>query len=491
MLRLHSKERILNLLTEACNRRVWAYYFVLIMAISGCSSTTVFTAYPSKINPIIHDLSAGKPVNLAQSLTGERESSDQILYNMERGRTAHVMGDLDVSMKDFNSSIVRIKQNDQKATISASAIGAYVAANVTNDNAIPYVGDGYERVLLHHYQALNYLFKRDIEGAGVEFRLANREQEEALKQFAREIEDAQQEAEQKRTKNSEAVVEQKYAQMDEVAGRVKNSFQNAYSFYLSGFVYELNKLPNDAYIDYKRALEIYPHNRYLQKDVLRLAAALEMNEDLDALRSRFRIDPAVRYNNDARNNGELLVIYEDGFVPQKKEIKIPLPIPTVGLVAIAFPIYDSEWTPQIPLTINESNILIGSTETICDFRVLAVKALKEKAPIIATRQVIRAIAKGIQSKTAEKKAGTLGLILDGIWNYLSENADLRSWLTLPSNAQILRVSLPAGTHKLLLERAGINDQVYADVEISTNGKTVLHVIRAGNQFYTTSILFPS
>jgi hypothetical protein len=410
---------------------------------------------------------------------------------MERGRTAHVMGDLDVSMKDFNSSIVRIKQNDQKATISASAIGANVAANVTNDNAIPYVGDGYERVLLHHYQALNYLFKRDIEGAGVEFRLANREQEEALKQFAREIEDAQQEAEQKRTKNSEAVVEQKYAQMDEVAGRVKNSFQNAYSFYLSGFVYELNKLPNDAYIDYKRALEIYPHNRYLQKDVLRLAAALEMNEDLDALRSRFRIDPAVRYNNDARNNGELLVIYEDGFVPQKKEIKIPLPIPTVGLVAIAFPIYDSEWTPQIPLTINESNILIGSTETICDFRVLAVKALKEKAPIIATRQVIRAIAKGIQSKTAEKKAGTLGLILDGIWNYLSENADLRSWLTLPSNAQILRVSLPAGTHKLLLERAGINDQVYADVEISTNGKTVLHVIRAGNQFYTTSILFPS
>jgi len=480
----------MDLFTKSRNRLIRACYVAITMALSGCSATTVFTPYPGKINPIINDLSAGKPVNLEQSLKSERNSNDLILYTMELGRTAHIMGNLDMSMKSFAASIARIRQNDQKATISASAIGANVAANVINDNAIPYVGDGYERVMLHHYQALNYLFKLDLDGAGVEFRLANREQEDALRLFSHDIEYAQQEAEQKRTKNSEAVVEQKYALMDEVAGKVKNSFQNAYSFYLSGFVYELNNLPNDAYIDYKRALEIYPQNRFLQKDVLRLAAALEMSEDLDELKVRFRTDPAELLINDERNSGELLVVYEDDFVPQKKEIKIPLPIPTVGLVAIAFPIYDAEWSPQIPLTVNQGSRRIGSTEAICDFRALAVKALKEKAPIIATRQVIRAIAKGLQSRAASRRAGDLGMILDGIWNYISENADLRSWLTLPANAQIMRTTLPAGTHKLLLERDGIKDQVYVDVEISANGKTILHVIRAGNQFFTTSILFP-
>jgi hypothetical protein len=484
---------MMSLLTKAGGKLVGVFCCTGIMALAGCSSTTVFTAYPGKINPLIHDLSTGKPVDLALTLTSERNSNDRILYTMERGRYAHVVGSLDISMNDFASSIASIRQNDQKATVSASAAGAYVAANLTNDNAIPYAGDGYERVMLHHYQGLNYLFKKNIEGAGVEFRLANREQEEALKLFDREIEDARQAAEQKRTRSSEAVVAQRYAQMDEVAGKVKNSFQNAYSFYLSGFVYELNGLSNDAYIDYKRALEIYPDNRYLQKDVIRLAAALDMREELDELKNRFRIDPAVSARENGRSDGELLVIFEDGFVPQKKEIKIPLPIPTIGLVAIAFPIYDDRWTLQIPLNVSDNGQPLGSTYPICDFRALAVKALKEKTPIIATRQVIRAISKGVQSRAASGRRGdnTLGLILAGIWNYVSENADLRSWLTLPANAQILRTRLPTGTHTLLLQRDGINERIPAEVEISANGTTVLRVVRAGSQFYSTSILFPS
>ena len=490
----------MGIVSKAGNRCIRAYLCALAIALSGCSSTTLFTAYPDKINPLIYELSTGKPGDLEKSLASERESSDLILYTMERGRYAHILGNLDVSMKDFSASIARIRQNDQKATVSASAMGAYIAANFINDNAIPYAGEGYERVMLHHYQALNYLFKGDVEGAGVEFRRANREQEETLKLFRQEIEDARQAASEQRTGNSQSVVEQRYAQMDEVAGKVKNSFQNAYSFYLSGFVYELNQLPNDAYIDYKRALEIYPSNSYLQQDVIRLAADLEMHDDLDALKNRFRPDPAAHFNNNGRNGGELLVVYEDGFVPQKQEIKIPLPIPAVGLVVIAFPIYDAEWSPQIPLTVTENNQRVGVTEAICDFRALAVKALKEKAPIIATRQAIRAITKGVQSRAAWNSGNSsrrnqggnpLGLFLAAIWNIVSENADLRSWLTLPANAQILRTSLPPGPHRLLLEREGMSDRIYADVEISPNSKTVLHVVRAGDRFYTTSVLLPS
>ena len=218
-------------------------------------------------------------------------------------------------------------------------------------------------------------------------------------------------------------------------------------------------------------------------------------DDLEELKNRFRIDPGAILQNDGHNSGELLLVYEDGFVPQKQEIKIPLPIPTVGLVAIAFPIYDGEWTPPALLNVIKDNHRLGTTEPLCDFRALAIKALKEKAPIIVTRQVIRAVSKGIKSrqfnKNSDNPGGALLWILDSIWNVISENADLRSWLTLPSNAQILRTSLPPGTHKLLLEREGIADRIYADVEIAANGKTVLHVVRAGDRFYTTSVLLSS
>ena len=459
-----------------------------LLVIAGCASTSTFTAYPRKIQPLIASLSNRTPVDLSHFLLSESKSNDRILYSMERGRYAHIVEKSDISMADFRASMEKIRANDEKALISASAFGANVAATMVNDNAIPYAGEGYERVLLHHYQALNYLKKKDLEGAGVEVRRANFEQEDALRRFEKEIDEAREEAAKKGISSTSAV-ERRYAQMDEVAGKVKNSFQNAYTFYVSGFIYELLRQPGDAYIDYKKALEIYPDNSYLQKDVVRLAAKLGMDDELDELRQRFALKERRFIDESSNASGELLVLFEDGFVPQKQEIKIPLPAGRAGLVTIAFPIYDERWTPQTPLRILNNNELVGSTEPICDVRALAVKALKEKAPVIATRQIIRAVAKGATAAEARKQMGDFGLLATNIWNIISENADLRSWLTLPSNAQILRTTLPAGHYQLTLQHPLGGFPAYADVEITPSGKTVLQVVRAGGQIYSSATSF--
>lgn len=475
----------MNVLLKGC-RLVAALATLLIMA--GCASTSTFSAYPRKIQPLITSLSNRTPIDLTQSLLSECKSNDRILYSMERGRYAQIVEKTDISMADFRASMEKIRANDEKALIRASAIGANVAATVVNDNAIPYEGEGYERVLLHHYQALNYLKRKDLEGAGVEVRRANYEQEDSLRRFEKEVDEAREETAKKRI-NSSSAVESRYAQMDEVAGKVKNSFQNAYTFYVSAFIYELLKQPGDAYIDYKKALEIYPDNSYLQKDVLRLAAKLGMDDELDELRQRFTLKERRFIDEGGAASGELLVLFEDGFVPQKHEIKIPLPAGRAGLVAIAFPIYEERWSPQTPLRILNNNELVGSTETICDVRALAVKALKEKAPLIATRQIIRAVAKGATAAEARKQMGDFGLLATNIWNIISENADLRSWLTLPSNAQILRTTLPVGHYQLALQHPLGGFPAYADVDITAAGKTVLQVVRAGGQIYSSVTSF--
>jgi hypothetical protein len=463
-----------------------AAFLAAFLLAAGCASTSTFTAYPRKVQPLINSMINRTPLDLSRCLLSECKSSDLILYNMERGRYAQVFGNSDVSMSDFRASMEKIRENDEKALISASDIGANVAATLVNDNALPYEGEGYERVLLHHYQALNYLQKKDLEGAGVEVRRANAEQNESLQRFEKELEKSREAAAGKNiASNGVSRVDTRYAQMDEVAGRVKNSFQNAYTFYISGFIYELLRQPNDAYIDYKKALEIYPDNRYLQQDVLRLAEILEMREDLDELRQRFSIEKRRFIDEKGAGSGELLVLFEDGFVPQKQEIKIPIPISRGGLVTIAFPIYQETWSTQTPLTLLDSNEFIGSTEPICDVRALAVKALKEKAPVIATRQIIRAVAKGVAAEEARKRMGELGQFATNVWNLISENADLRSWLTLPSNAQILRTTLPAGSHRLALQHPMAAGVSYADVDINAGGKTVLQVVRAGGQIYSS------
>ena len=477
----------MNVLLKTCRQAASLAAFLFA---AGCASTSTFTAYPHKIQPLITSISNRTLIDVSQCLLNECKSNDLILYNMERGRYAQVVGSSDVSMADFRTSIEKIRENDEKALISASAIGANVASTLVNDNAIPYEGEGYERVLLHHYQALNYLKKKDLEGAGVEVRRANAEQNESLKRFEKELEKSRDTAAEKNVNtNSVSRIDTQYAQMDEVAGRVKNSFQNAYTFYVSGFIYELLQQPNDAYIDYKKALEIYPDNRYLQKDVLRLAEKLEMREELDELKQRFTVENRRFIDESGAGSGELLVLFEDGFVPQKHEIKIPIPVGRGGLITIAFPIYQEKWSDQTPLRILNSNELIGSTEPICDVRALAVKALKEKAPVIATRQIIRAVAKGVTAAEAKKRMGELGQFASNIWNIISENADLRSWLTLPSNAQVLRTTLPAGSYRLALQHPMAAGVTYADVAINADGKTVLQVVRAGGQIYNTVTAF--
>src|SRR5690606_7313802 len=71
------------------------------------------------------------------------------------------------------------------------------------------------------------------------------------------------------------------------AAKVKNSFQNAYTFYYSALIREADNDLNGAYIDYKKALEIQPDNHYLQADAWRLAKRLGMDDDLQHFRSFF------------------------------------------------------------------------------------------------------------------------------------------------------------------------------------------------------------
>lgn len=453
--------------------------------LSGCASTTTFTAYPSKINPIINTVQAKSAIDFNQCLLSECQSNDAILYFMERGRFAQIQGNADVSMQDFAAAMEKIKQNDEKARVSLSNIGANVAATLVNDNAIPYEGSGYERVMLHHYQALNYLNKHDLEGAGVEVRRANAEQEDALKRHEGELEKAEKDAQAKKvdTQIKSPELSTAYAQMDEVAGKVKNSFQNAATFYLSGFIYEAMQQPNDAYIDYKKALEIYPDNTYLQKDVMRLAKDLNMSDDLESIRARFQVDPA----NMSAKDGDVLVLFEDGFAPQKQQVKVSLPVPNVGLLAIAFPIYREKWTPHAVLSVEKNGEPMGATEPICDFRALSVKALKEQVPVITTRQVIRLAAKAVATKEAKDKLGVLGQLGMSAWNGLSENADLRSWISLPADVQVLHMALPAGNHKLTLKQAGVPATASVDVNVAEGSRTIVHVIRTGQQFYASVI----
>ena len=117
-------------------------------------------------------------------------------------------------------------------------------------------------------------------------------------------------------------------------GQGEALFQNAATFYVSAQIWEMLGEPNDAYIDLKKALEIYPENPYVQQDVVRLGKRPGMREDLEDFARRF---PAMarRRMIAAPWHAPGWSSYE-GLAPQKSALSIhPLPgADSVGMVLL-------------------------------------------------------------------------------------------------------------------------------------------------------------
>jgi hypothetical protein len=78
-------------------------------------------------------------------------------------------------------------------------------------------------------------------------------------------------------------------------------------------------------------------------------------------------------------------------------------------------------------------------------------------PTIFFKTILRGLTKYLASRGAESAGGSWAKVAANIFGAVTESADTRSWLTLPENLHLARLSLPAGTYDLkveLLDRRG-------------------------------------
>lgn len=452
----------------------------MIVLLAGCASASLFVSYPAQILPIKQQIINRQYTKAQEFFDHYRYDADSVLYLMERGRVSYLANDRQSSIVDFKQVITQLQVQDEKAKLSVTGTAAQGGAILLNDNAIPYVAQGYERVFVHHYQALNYLFSKNVEAAQVEVRRANEEQNIALERHEKEIAEAEEEGGRYLDDNSGFM--NSFSGLENIAGKVKNSFQNAFTFYVSALIYETQGEYNDAYIDYKKALEIFPDNRYVQNDVLRLAKRLGMRDDY----SRFRKQFGREAQRDNKADGFVVVLFEQGFVPPKLETHVGLFIDN-HVQKVAFPVYASLWQDTSALEVSVAGgVSVGVTSPLVYVQALAVRALQEKLPAMFARQILRVMAKRNMSEQAGKAGGPLAQFATDVFNIVSENADRRSWLTLPSEAQILKTSLPAGDYQLQLRSGRITGTVTAHVKPGRH--TIIRIVETGRVFHTDAIV---
>lgn len=437
-----------------------------MLAVTSCTSMRFedfFSGYTKQLQQTRRAmLMADVPAALSYLPKQGKGHNAYSLSLLEQARLHFVMANWSESARLFDEVYQEIEHEAAKAKIQISSGFEQAGAVVSNDSAIQYQVPTYEQSMLHSYQALNYLFQDDFQAALVEVRRANLVQEQALKDNQKVIDQA---VEKMRVQGiASSSLYQAYGVLHPELVELKNGFQNAYTFYLSGVLYEASGEINDAYIDYKKALEISPDNPFIQQDVLRLAAKLHMKDDLQALTERYGEIDNVKIKQD---NGELVVFYEQGMIAAKREAKLSLPVSSrhgdMRFFSVSLPVYqrNADLSPPLALIFDQQSY---QASDIVRLQLLAEKTLTEQLPAMASRQILRLLAKERLRRKMKQEGGDIGNILASLYSLASEHADTRSWQTLPQNIQVLRVSLPQGQHQLIFEHSNGRSEVEVKIE---------------------------
>ena len=487
------------------------FLLATFLFIQACS---VITSYPPKINKSIEALKQNIPSELSNSAVSSISRSkyigDSILYKMELGRIYQVTNDIDKSIDSFDDAIDEVKNDEERAIVSAKNLLEQTSSILVNDNVIEYTGKPFEHTMLHTFQALNYLFKNNLEDATPEVRLAGDNQVRILEENQKKIDEAKELNENQKQSLYQAnkIIKEHYAgDLNETAGKVKNSFQNAYAFYVAGLIYELHGEKQNAYLDYKNALEIKSNNVYFQRDAIRLAFELGEKRDLNDYRRKFPSSYSFVQRTYKSQGAKLLILIEDDFVAQKEEVKIPIITDTKGgLVTVGFPTFKTKYKLPSTFRVLKNKMGLGYASLACDLNPMSYFQFKQELPGILTREIIRIIERAVvhelakgrgnnnngQQSNGEAIAQAVFMTWDVVnmtMDLFAAKVDLRGWYTLPRTMHVFKSYISNGKQTITIKNNNDGKSINVDINATKGSLNIIRVIKAGSSYYTKNITY--
>ena len=466
---------------------------LMLLIAPGCA---VFRSYPAQVRYAQNAFADGdykEAAGALDRLTAARGS--RLCYLLELGTVYHTMGDYGSAEKAFLQAAEIVKEFDERALVGLRDSAAFAASLLVNDKARPYRGEPFERVLLHTYLAVNYLLKGDLEGARVEILQGYATQKAAREENAKRIAHTKEEARKKKLDTDKIMlkVRDAYSDQQDLLKAAGNVYQNAFTYYLSALVYELNGEISDAYIDAKTVHALNPNFLPARRDLLRYSRMLGVRGEYQQWREAF--GKALEDATPA-DHGEVALLFQCGLAPVKEEIKTTIPIPLKNhwnMVTIAIPKYRSRPNSVRAARLWADGKEVGTTQVLMDVEATAVCVLWDRAFGIGLRHAIRAAARLAATEYSRKKAGDWLYLPLLIFAHVTEQADLRSWISLPRNFQALRASLPAGSHRIEMELLGAGTMgrvALGDVPVRKGGMTIISLRSTRNLGTATYVAFP-
>ncbi len=407
---------------------------LLSMSLSGCAGLGTNSAS-------MHGALAAGRVGHALAIAEQQDlEHEDVLASLNKGMLRRMTGDYEQSNRFFEIAKQQIK------ALYGVSVTEQAGALIVNDTMRGYVGDHYEQVLLHAYMAMNYIQLDDFDSARVEMLQAD-------------------------------------TKMQEWGGQ---SEEDPFVRYLSGMIYEALGEEDQALVSYRKAKEAYkltgdkqglgiPVN--LKKDLLRLLAKQGLANEQKLLQKEFKLEN-FKPESITSGYGELVVVVNSGLAPIRKAASIVTSTggEVVDMIKVSVPKYLPSKQPySVRLTTDLKTKVSAGLEPVENVDALARAALEDDMPLIMTRAIARAVVKHKSQKEVEKHGGAMMGLLATIANIVTEQADTRSWTTLPQTIQLTRLKLPVGMNKINVEiynaSGALVDTIEKKVQIKS-GKSI-------------------
>lgn len=408
--------------------------FILIFALSGCSSLRNYTLQtaPARLSVSQGDFQKALAMFPEELTTGK----DEILFRLERGMLLQCLGLFEQSSAEFESAASKAREYKEKAVISASQTASQAGTLLINEQIMPYEGHDFEIIMLHALNAMNYLMRGDLEGARVEVRRSYERQKQLSERHEKELDEARKEPRAAAWERSfELSDPQAYMTLKEKASGVWSVYHNAFASYISALVYELGGEPDEAYIDLKNAYKAYPSCPAIRKDLVRLSRKLGFRQDQQNWEEKF--GPTMKMPKDGI---DVFVVFSYGNAPSKVPLNIPIPT-SHGFVFASLPVYrfnpSSIWGGRVTAAGMDEE-----TSTVFDVDAVAARSLMDDFPVIFVKQIARSYLKAQATSRLAKDHGAGGALLGTLFAAVTEHADLRAWSMLPKEIQVARLFVP-------------------------------------------------
>lgn len=416
----------------------------LLAFLVSCSATskTVNLLSQPQVNALVVSGRFQEAAQVVQTQPSAYGPKNELLYLLDKAYVLQMAGLYPESIKVFE------KAKQQLDELYTQSISNIATTWLINDNRAPYRGEYFEHTLINVLQSFNFAALDNVAEALVEMRDADRRLN---------------------------VLHDIYRYNKSPVYR-----EDAIARLWAGILYESRgdrQNINDAVIAYRNALKVYQdgfHSRtgvkipqVLIENILAATQYLGFAEYAQ-LKAQF---PNVQYSSIAERSqkAEVYLIHQNGLSPVKHPLNIPVPLPGGYASQLAFPTYDKRFysitSSELVAASDKQDEIKTESELCANIEAIAAESLNDRKVQIYAKSALRPLGKYVAERAVENKVeensgdGAASAVkgVSSIYNLFSEQADLRSWQTLPAQIRIARLVLEPGMYRFSARLLGYDN----------------------------------